>query len=216
MYTIKKKFSVFQALMEKKIRLSTPLEEEEIRKLQLGDIVYLSGDVYTARDKAHHRIIEYEKRGKEIPIKKGAVIYHCGPLVRRQRSIDRGEWEIVAAGPTTSARMDAVTPAVIEKLRIRAIIGKGGMGIHTRDAMCKYGCVYFAITGGAAVLAATQIKSIKAVYWEDLGMAEAVWHLLLDDFGPLVVCIDANRNNLQEEIEEEARRKVLAYLTEFR
>ncbi len=122
------------------------------------------------------------------------------------------EWEIIAAGPTTSARMEDTTPEVIEKLRIRAIIGKGGMGILTREAMRKYGCVYFSMTGGAAVLAATCIKAVKAVYWEDLGMAEAVWHLLIEDFGPLVVSIDANGNSLYEEIEEEARRKVLALL----
>ena len=199
-----------------KKELRTPLEEREIKELHLGDIVYLTGEVYTARDKAHQRIRGYENAGRKegIPIKKSSVIYHCGPLV--QRSKDNEEWEIIAAGPTTSARMDETSPEVIEKLGIRGIIGKGGMGILTREAMRKYGCLYFSMPGGAAVLAATQIKAIKAVYWEDLGMAEAVWHLLLEDFGPLVVCIDANRNNLQEEIEEEARRKVLAYLTEFR
>ncbi len=197
-----------KCVMKKK--LFTPLEEGEIKELKLGDVVYLSGEVYTARDKAHQRIIEYERegRGKEIPIKKGAVIYHCGPLIRMREE----EWEIIAAGPTTSARMEDTTPEVIEKLRIRAIIGKGGMGILTREAMRKYGCVYFSMTGGAAVLAATCIKAVKAVYWEDLGMVEAVWHLLIEDFGPLVVSIDANGNSLYEEIEEEARRKVLALL----
>ncbi|MCW3135183.1 MAG: FumA C-terminus/TtdB family hydratase beta subunit [Methanophagales archaeon] len=189
-------------------KLCTPLEEREIRELHLGDIVHLSGEVYTARDKAHRRIIEYESRGKEkeIPIKKSSVIYHCGPLV--QTSKDKGGWEIIAAGPTTSGRMEEAAPKVIERLRIRAIIGKGGMGILTREAMREYGCVYFAMTGGAAVLAATHIKAVKAVYWEDLGMAEAVWHLHVDDFGPLVVSIDASGNSLYNEIEEEARKTV--------
>ncbi|MCK4475318.1 MAG: fumarate hydratase C-terminal domain-containing protein [Methanophagales archaeon] len=193
-----------------KKRLRTPLEEGEIKQLRLGDIVYLRGEVYTARDKAHHRIREYENAGreKEIPIKKGSVIYHCGPLV--QRSKDNGEWEIIAAGPTTSARMDETTPKVIEKLGIRGIIGKGGMDTPAREAMRKCGCVYFSMPGGAAVLAATRIKAVKAVYWEDLGMAEAVWHLLVEDFGPLVVSIDANGNSLYEKIEEEARSGVIA------
>jgi fumarate hydratase subunit beta len=193
-----------------KKKLSTPLEEGEIKELQLGDVVYLSGNVYTARDKAHRRIMEYESRGKEkeIPIEKGAVIYHCGPLMRMRE----GEWEIIAAGPTTSARMEATAPEVIEKLGIRAIIGKGGMGISTRDAMRKYGCVYFSMTGGAAVLAATRIKAVEAVYWEDLGMAEAVWHLHIEDFGPLVVSMDADGNSLYDEIEEEARRKIPHWL----
>jgi len=194
-----------------KKRLFTPLKEEEIKELQVGDIVYLSGDVYTARDKAHNRIIEYTIKDaeEEIPIEKGAVLYHCGPLMRKNNE----NWEIIAAGPTTSSRMEATTPQVIETLRIRGIIGKGGMGISTREALQKYGCVYFAIPGGAAVLAATRIKAIKAVYWADLGMAEAVWHLLIEDFGPLVLGIDAHGNSLYEEINEEAKRKVLASTT---
>lgn len=187
-----------------KKKLFTPFEEGEIKELKLGDVVHLTGEVYTARDRAHHRIIEYEREGKEIPIEKGAVIYHCGPLMRMRE----GDWEIIAAGPTTSARMEATTPEVIEKLGIRAIIGKGGMGFSTREAMRKYCSVYLAMPGGAAVLAATRIKAVKAVYWEDLGMAEAVWHLLVDDFGPLVVSMDASGNSLYEEIEEEAKRKV--------
>jgi fumarate hydratase subunit beta len=188
-----------------KKELCTPLEGSEIKELHLGDVVYLSGEVYTARDKAHRRIVEYESRGKEIPIKKNSVIYHCGPLVQAN---DKGDWEIIAAGPTTSGRMDEAAPDIIEKLRIRAIIGKGGMGILTREAMRKYGCVYFSMTGGAAVFAAARIKAVKAVYWKDLGIAEAVWHLLVDDFGPLVVSIDTSGNSLYEEIEKEARKTV--------
>jgi fumarate hydratase subunit beta len=187
--------------------LRTLLEEKEIKQLRLGDVVYLDGEVYTVRDRAHYRIIEYESAGKEIPVKKGAVIYHCGPLVRKGK--EEGEWDIIAAGPTTSARMDEVAPKVIAKLGIRAIIGKGGMGISTREAMRRYGCVYLSITGGAAVLAATRIKAVKAVYWEDLGMAEAVWHLLVEDFGPLIVSIDARGNSLYDEIEEDARESVM-------
>lgn len=196
-----------------KKELRTPLEEREIKELHLGDIAYLTGEVYTARDKAHHRIIEYESAGreKEIPIKKGSVIYHCGPLMRKGKGEREGEWEVIAAGPTTSSRMEARTPELIETLRIRGIIGKGGMGIATREAMQKYGCVYFAMTGGAAVLAATHIKEIKAVYWPDLGMAEAVWHLIVEDLGPLVVGIDARGNSLYEKINEDAKRKIGQY-----
>lgn len=191
-----------------KKKLATPIREEKIKELQAGDIVYLSGDVYTARDKAHQRIVGYKLKDAEteIPIEKGAVIYHCGPLMRKSD----GRWEIIAAGPTTSSRMEATTPEIIEKLRIRGIIGKGGMDVGTRVAMQKYGCVYFAMTGGAAVLAAARIKAVKAVYWTDLGMAEAVWHLLVEDFGPLVVSMDASGNSLYEKITEEAERKVRA------
>lgn len=174
-------------------------------ELRIREIVYLSGDVYTARDKACQRIVEYTCSEKEIPVPEGAVLYHCGPLIRRKSN---GDWEIIAAGPTTSSRMEETAPEIIERLRISAIIGKGGMGDSTKAAMRKYGCVYLAMTGGAAVLAATCIKAIKEVYWIDLGLAEAVWHLHLEDFGPLVVCIDTSGNSLYEEIVEEARRKV--------
>lgn len=173
--------------------LYTPLEKWEITALNLGDLVYLSGDVYTSRDRAHQRILDYASKGKEIPIKNCAVIYHCGPLVRPRGD---GEWEIIAAGPTTSARMNDATPKVLEKLRIRVIIGKGGMDASTRAAMRDYGCVYLAITGGVGVLAATRIKTVENVYWADLGMAEAVWHLRVAEFGPLVVSIDARGNSL--------------------
>ncbi len=191
-----------------KKRLATPIREEEIKGLQVGDIVYLSGDVYTARDRAHQRIIDYERANAEteIPIEKGAILYHCGPLMKKSN----GEWEIIAAGPTTSSRMEATTPEIIEKLRIRGIIGKGGMGSSARAAMQHYGCVYFAMTGGAAVLAADRIKSVKAVYWTDLGMPEAVWHLQVDDFGPLVVSIDAHGTSLYETITAKAEKNVRA------
>lgn len=194
-----------------KKRLPTPIREEEIKRLQVGDVVYLTGEIYTARDKAHQRIIEYESTDAEaeMPIPKGAVLYHCGPLMRKKSN---GNWEIIAAGPTTSSRMDATTPAIIEKLRIRAIIGKGGMGDGTRAALQRYGCVYFAMPGGAAVLAANHIKSVKAVYWEDLGMAEAVWHLIVEDFGPLVVSMDTSGKSLYEEITEKAQIRLNAML----
>ncbi|MBA5942776.1 MAG: fumarate hydratase C-terminal domain-containing protein [Methanophagales archaeon] len=205
--------------MKKKI--TTPVLEEELKKLRVREIVYLSGDIYTARDKACQRIVEYTGTNspgtgseKEIPVPEGAVLYHCGPLIRRKSNgngngnVD-GDWEIIAAGPTTSSRMEETSQEIIEKLRIRAIIGKGGMGVSTIAAMRKYGCVYLAMIGGAAVLAARCIKPIKAVYWIDLGLAEAVWHLHVEDFGPLIVCIDTSGNSLYEEIAEEARRKVL-------
>jgi fumarate hydratase subunit beta len=193
-----------------KKKLATPLREEEIKELKVGDVVYLNGDVYTARDKAHQRIIEYlgTDTEAEIPIPKGAVLYHCGPLGRRKSN---GEWEIIAAGPTTSSRMEATTPEIIEKLRIWGIIGKGGMGDGTRAALQRYGCVYFAMTGGAAVLTAARIKAVKAVYWTDLGLAEAVWQLRVEDFGPLVVSMDAHGDSLYEQITETAQRNVRAW-----
>jgi fumarate hydratase subunit beta len=149
------------------------LSKKELRELQVGDIVYLSGVVYTARDKAHNRIIEYTIKDaeEEIPIEKGAVLYHCGPLMRKSN----GKWELIAAGPTTSSRMEATTPRVIETLRIRAIIGKGGMGISTREALQKYGCVYLAMTGGAHVLLVVAVISLGITSKEELQRITE-WH----------------------------------------
>ncbi len=172
--------------------LHTPLAERDVRELHAGDIVYLSGEVYTARDRAHHRILEYCKAGREVPIERGAVIYHCGPLAAGR--------EIIAAGPTTSARMESTTPELIKMLQIRAIIGKGGMGARTQEAMRAHGCIYLAMPGGAAVLAATRIKRVIALHWQELGMAEAVWHLHVEDFGPLVVAMDASGNSLYKRL----------------
>ncbi len=189
-------------------QLTTPVAEEAITALQVGDVVYLTGELFTARDRAHHRLLEYlnADKGSEIPIPPGAILYHCGPVVRRQNA----SWEVLAAGPTTSSRMDLLTPALIEQLQIRGIIGKGGMGDATRAAMQRHGCVYLAMTGGAAVLASARIKAVKKVYWIDLGMAEAVWQLQVEEFGPLVVGIDAHGASLYERVTAEARRQLAA------
>lgn len=192
-------------------QLTTPVAEEAIAKLQVGEVVYLTGELFTARDRAHHRLLDYLNAGKgsEIPIPTGAVLYHCGPIVQRRN----GSWEVLAAGPTTSARMDLLTPALIAQHQIRAVIGKGGMGDATRAAMQRHGCVYLAMTGGAAVLAAARIKAVIGVFWLDLGMAEAIWHLQVDEFGPLVVGIDARGASLYEQVTAGARGKLAAIIS---
>jgi fumarate hydratase subunit beta len=173
--------------------LGTPLSEEDVRKLRVGDTVYLSGIIVTARDSAHRRLIEYYRGGREIPVDlRGGVIYHCGPVVRRT---DRG-WEVIAAGPTTSARMEIYEAEVIEKLGVRMIIGKGGMGDKTMEACKEYGAVYAVFTGGAGALAAKAIKRVVRVEWLDLGIPEALWVFQVENFGPLLVVIDSHGNNL--------------------
>ena len=184
--------------------LKTPIKEEEIRKLRVGDIVYLSGTIVTARDTAHRRILEYYEQGKPIPIDlRGGVIYHCGPVVLKRDD----EWIVIAAGPTTSTRMELYEASIIEKFGIRMIIGKGGMGVRTAEACRRYGAVYTVFTGGAAVLAARAIKRVLGVEWLDLGVAEALWILEVEEFGPLLVVIDSTGRNLIEEIIREARKR---------
>jgi len=189
-------------------KLKTPISEEEIRKLKVNDVLYVTGTIVTARDEAHKRALEFFKEGKKLPIElQGLAVFHCGPIVKKEAD----KWTVVAAGPTTSTRMDQFEDEFIKNFKVRVIIGKGGMGKKTTDAMQKYGAVYGAFTGGAGVLAAIAIKSVKTVEWLDLGMPEALWIFDAEEFGPLTVAIDAHGNNLFEEVKkkaEESRTKV--------
>lgn len=181
-------------------KLKTPISEEDVRKLKVNDVVYITGTMITARDAAHRRALDFYKEGKKLPIDlQGLAVFHCGPIVKKED--DR--WIIVAAGPTTSTRMDIFEDEFIKNFKVRVVIGKGGMGKRTTDAMKKYGAVYGAFTGGAAVLAAKAVKNVRNVEWYDLGMPEAMWILEVEDFGPLTVAIDAHGNNLFENVMKE-------------
>ena len=163
--------------------LTTPLGDE-VLSLHAGDQVLLSGIVYTARDEAHLMMKE-----SGIPFDPvGAAIYHCGPVIKDAR--------ILAAGPTTSARLNALTGFLLDR-GVRALIGKGGMGAEVARALIGRG-VYLSCTGGCAVLAASKM-SLKGVYFEELGMAEAIWIIELDSL-PLVVGIDSHGNDLFADI----------------
>ena len=178
-------------------RLRTPLSEEDVRKLAVNDTLYLTGTIVTARDAAHRRALDFQNEGKKLPVNlEGLAVFHCGPIAKKENK----EWKIVAAGPTTSSRMELFEDEFIKNFKVRVVVGKGGMGKKTVDAMKRYGAVYGAFTGGAAVLAAKAIKHVKGVEWIDLGMPEAMWILEVEDFGPLTVAIDAHGNNLFETI----------------
>jgi fumarate hydratase subunit beta len=169
------------------VQLRTPLGDE-VLSLRAGDHVELSGIVYTARDEAHIRM-----RDQGIPFNpEGAVIYHCGPVVKDNR--------VLAAGPTTSARMNDLSGFLLDQ-GVRGLIGKGGMGASVREQLRGRG-VYFAFTGGCAALAASHM-TLKGVFFEDLGMAEAIWIIGLDRL-PLVVGIDAHGNDIFEATRKKA------------
>ncbi|KAF5412371.1 MAG: fumarate hydratase subunit beta [Candidatus Methanocomedens sp.] len=179
--------------------LTTPLSQNDIKELQAGDIVYLSGTVYTARDEAHLRILELTDEGKPLPFDLGeGIVYHCGPLMKEEGDA----WRAVAAGPTTSARMTDMTPGLLDNYTVRAIIGKGGM--KDIAPVLKNRCVYLAYTGGCAALAVDMIKDVKGVHWLELGMPEAVWVLEVQDFGPLIVGVDALGTDLFGEVMDRA------------
>ncbi|MCX8150287.1 MAG: FumA C-terminus/TtdB family hydratase beta subunit [Candidatus Bathyarchaeota archaeon] len=180
-----------------KYDLATPLSETQIRELKVYDVVYLSGLVVTARDQAHLRALDFFKENKQLSINlEGLAVFHCGPVLKK----DDNQWVVVAAGPTTSTRMEGVEAEFIAGSKVRMVIGKGGMGQRTAEAMVKFGAVYCAFTGGAAVLAAQAVKRVLGVQWLDLGEPEAMWQFEVDKFGPLVVAIDTHGGNLFSDI----------------
>ncbi len=185
------------------MKLTTPLDEATVRSLTIGDTVYLNGPIITGRDMMHERALKYVKIGDKVPEEiYDSVLYHCGPIMIEHN----GKWIPVAAGPTTSARMNDLMPEMIEKFRIKAVIGKGGMSSEVAEAMKKHGCVYLAAVGGTAVSLAEGLGASTGSYWNDLGMAEAIWKFDTDNFGPLTVAIDAKGGNLYEEVRKSIKR----------
>ncbi|MEB3851051.1 MAG: FumA C-terminus/TtdB family hydratase beta subunit [Desulfurococcales archaeon] len=195
-------------------RLRTPLSDEDVEKLRVGDIVYVSGIMVTARDEAHKKVLETIEAGGKLPIDlRGLVLYHCGPVARKRPD---GTWEIVAAGPTTSMRMESVEAEFIEKTGVKMVVGKGGMGQRTAEAMRKHKAVYAVFTGGAGALAANAIKRVVDVYWlDELGIPEALWVFEVEDFGPLVVTIDSTGRNYYAERMEEVKRNAQKIVEEL-
>ena len=182
--------------------LTLPLNERDVKKLKMGQVLSVSGPMVTGRDELHIRALERAKEGGEIPkALTGATLYHCGPIMQK-----KGDgWVVLAAGPTTSARMNKLEADFIKKFKIRAVIGKGGMSREVADAMKECGCVYLAATGGTAVTLADESRC-TGVEWEDLGMAEAMWLFESNNFGPLVVAIDAKGNSIYDEVSKNLKR----------
>ncbi len=169
-------------------KIMTPLTEEKIKNLKAGDTVKLSGYIYTARDAAHGRLIDLIKEKKELPFEvEGAVIYYVGPSPTKENEI------IGSAGPTTSYRMDAYSPSLLE-LGLKGMIGKGQRNLEVRESIVKNKAIYFGATGGAAALIAKSVKKNELIAYEDLG-AEAIRKLYVEDF-PLTVINDIYGNDL--------------------
>ncbi len=173
--------------------LSLPLAEQTVRSLVVGDLVCLSGALFTARDAVHH----FLAGGGTPPCDlSGAVIYHCGPVVVRED----GRWRVTAAGPTTSIREEPYMAGLIARFGLRAVIGKGGMGQDTLQACGRHGCVYLHAIGGAAQVLAARVAAVDNVYLrEEFGDPEAVWELQVTEF-PALVTMDTHGCSLHDEV----------------
>ncbi|MDY0290034.1 MAG: L(+)-tartrate dehydratase subunit beta [Sphaerochaeta sp.] len=173
--------------------LTTPVSDNDLKELRIGDVIYLSGHIVTCRDVAHRRLIEY---GRELPIDiSGGAIFHAGPIVRK---IDEEKYEMVSIGPTTSMRMEKFEKEFIKQTGVKVIVGKGGMGQDTVESCSEFTAIHCVFPAGCAVIAATQVEEIERSEWMDLGMPETLWLCRIREFGPLIVSIDTHGGNLFE------------------
>lgn len=190
--------------------LTTPISEEDARKLKVGDVVYVTGEhVYTSRDEAHERALHMFEKGEKPPVDfEGSVVYHVGPVAWQKD----GKWVIVSAGPTTSGRMEMFEDKFLRNYRARIIVGKGGMGMKTLEALQEVGAVYCSYTGGCGALAAKGLKEVRAYEWKDLGMPEALWVITAEEFGPLLVTMDSHGHSIHEDMKKAVeKRKAAVY-----
>jgi fumarate hydratase class I len=185
-------------------QLVAPINEEQIRSLKVGDVVMISGEMYTGRDAVHSYLMKHDAPADLH----GSVLYHCGPVVMK----DNGSYRITAAGPTTSIREEPYQGDIIKRFGVRAVMGKGGMGKRTLDAMKEAGAVYLNAIGGAAQYYARCIEQVLDVNLLEFGIPEAMWHIRVKDF-PAIVTMDAHGNSLHADVEK-ASATMLAKLVE--
>ena len=189
----------------KVVELTAPISEEQIRSLKVGDVVSITGRMYTGRDAIHHHLMG---EGVEAPVDlNGQVIYHCGPVMAKDEA---GNWTVKAAGPTTSIREEPYQGDIMKRYGIRAVIGKGGMGPKTLKALGEHGGVYLNAIGGAAQYYANCIKGVDGVDLMEFGIPEAMWHLAVEGF-TAVVTMDSHGNSLHADVEKSSLEKLSLY-----
>ncbi|HTM25210.1 MAG TPA: FumA C-terminus/TtdB family hydratase beta subunit [Vicinamibacterales bacterium] len=182
----------------REVRLQAPIAEQQIRSLTVGDVVLISGRMFTGRDAVHAHLMKHEP-----PVDlRGSVLYHCGPVVVKEgTATGEGNWKVTAAGPTTSIREEPYQAEILKRYGVRVVIGKGGMGAKTLAGLHESGAVYLNAIGGAAQFYARCIDRVAGVSLMEFGTPEAMWHLDVTDF-PAIVTMDAHGNSLHREIEE--------------
>jgi fumarate hydratase class I len=185
----------------RELTLKTPLTEEQMRTLKVGDVVLVSGRIYTGRDAVHAHLMKHQP-----PVDlNGSVLYHCGPVVAKTGD----QWRVTAAGPTTSIREEPYQADIIKRYGVRAVVGKGGMGAKTLAALKEAGAVYLNAVGGAAQFYARAIDRVDGGSLMEFGTPEAMWHLQVTDF-PAIVTMDAHGNSLHKDVEQESARELAA------
>jgi fumarate hydratase, class I len=179
-------------LTGREIRLETPLSEDKVRALKVGDVVLINGPLFTGRDAVHQYLMHHD-----APCDlRGAILYHCGPVMLNEN----GKWRTNAAGPTTSIREEPYEADIIKRFGLRAVMGKGGMGKKTLAALKEFGAVYLHAIGGAAQFYARCLPKVEGVdLLDELGVPEAMWHFVARDF-PAIVTMDAHGNSLHEDV----------------
>ncbi|MEN6389917.1 MAG: L(+)-tartrate dehydratase subunit beta [Syntrophomonas sp.] len=184
--------------------LTTPIKSEDLESLTVGDIIYLNGYLITARDDVHQRLI---KQHRELPVDlNGLAIFHAGPIMQEIKE-QPGKYRVISIGPTTSMRMEKYEKEFIAATGVKLIVGKGGMGPATLEGCRQHKAIHTVFPGGCAVLAANCVEEVERVEWLDLGMPEAMWVMRVKEFGPLIVSIDTQGNNLFENNKIEFNRK---------
>jgi fumarate hydratase, class I len=180
-------------LTGREVILTPPLTEAQMRALKVGDVVLISGEMFTGRDNVHAYLM---KNAPPVDLN-GAALYHCGPVMLQES----GKWRVKAAGPTTSIREEPYQADVIRKYGVRAVIGKGGMGAKTLAALKEFGAVYLNGIGGAAQYYARTVQDVKGVHLMEFGIPEAMWHLEVKEFAAIVT-MDAHGNSLHADVEQ--------------
>jgi fumarate hydratase class I len=185
------------------VTLTAPISEEQIRELKVGDVVQITGRMYTGRDAIHKYLTDHD-----APVDlNGQVIYHCGPVMAKD---EKGNWTVKAAGPTTSIREEPYQGDIMKKFGIRAVIGKGGMGPKTLAALHEHGGVYLNAIGGAAQYYADRIKGVDGVDLMEFGIPEAMWHLQVEGF-TAVVTMDSHGNSLHRDVDKSSLEKLAQF-----
>lgn len=170
--------------------ITTPIKDKDIADLRIGNIIYLSGTLATGRDDVHRRIVQ---EGMQSPFDfNGLAIFHAGPIIKEENN----RYKVISIGPTSSIRMEAWAADFIEKTGVKIMIGKGAMGEKTAAACRKHHVIHCVYPGGCAVLGAEQVSAVKTVFWQELGMPEAMWILQVKELGPLIISIDTQGENI--------------------